>query len=321
MVSKSGWPVIGVAHASYSLGDALSERGFDRPCFEVRSREELAARIGEVDVLVVSSLWRNEMLGAASRLRFIQTASSGVDNFDLHALAARNIRLANSRGVAARAVAEHALALMLSFTRQTHLARDRQHQRKWRPLITNRSRREDELDGKTMLIIGAGAIGSELAQIARNGFRMHTIGLRRHPESSDAFDVVAPIVDLAQHLPKADVVVLTCPLTEATRGIIGAAELALMRVGAILINVGRGGLVDEAALVDALASGHLSGAGLDCLETEPLPSTSPLWAIEQVVITPHSAGETRAYEARVVDLLIDNLQRLDGTQRLRNELV
>jgi phosphoglycerate dehydrogenase-like enzyme len=314
-------PTVAFAHAAYQLGAEFAGRGFPARAFEVRTLDELGSRIGEADVLVVSGLWRNDLVERAPRLRFIQSISAGTDQFDRERLARAGIRLASAQGANERAVAEHAMALILALTRQLHLARDRQAGRVWRPMIGDRLRREDELDGKTLVIVGLGRIGTRLAGLAR-AFGMRVVGVRRQAAPSPAADEVVALSDLRDALAAADVVALTCPLTPETEGLIGRDALAALPPASLLVNVARGRVVDEGALLEALRGGRLAGAGLDCFHEEPLPPGSPFWTLPNVVVTPHSAGETRRYETNVIDILIDNLRRLgEGGTALRNGIV
>ena len=235
---------------------------------------------------------------------------------------AANIRLASAQGVNARAVAEHAMSLILAMSRQLHFARDNQAKHHWRGMISDLSRREDELGGKTLLVVGLGRIGSHLAGLAR-AFGMRVIATKRDPGSGfESADDVFSQGRLGEVLPLADYVALTCPLTPQTEGLINAAALSRMKPSAFLINVSRGKVVDEPALLDALAQGRIAGAGLDCTVEEPLPAASPLWDVPNVLITPHTAGETRAYEDNVIDLLLENLERLwRGESELTNGIV
>jgi phosphoglycerate dehydrogenase-like enzyme len=189
-------------------------------------------------------------------------------------------------------------------------------------MISDLGRREEELGGKTLLVYGLGGIGSRLARLAR-AFDMHVIGIKRDPGQQDgsAHEVHPPEAFL-DALPRADFVALTCPLTDATRNLMDAKAFAAMREGSYLINVARGGCVDEPALLQALAHGRIAGAGIDTTAEEPLPQSSPLWGLENVILTPHTAGETRRYEDNVVDLLLENLQRLwRGEATLANQVV
>jgi phosphoglycerate dehydrogenase-like enzyme len=225
-------------------------------------------------------------------------------------LAERGIRLASAKGVNRNAVSEHAMSMVLAFTRHLHSSRDYQRQRHWRGMITDLSLREEELGGKTMLIIGLGEIGSRLARLAK-AFEMRVIGTKRDVNSvSGPVDEVYTPDKLPDLLPQADFVVLTCPLTPATEKLINEPMLARMKRSAYLINVARGGCVDEPALVEALQNGLIAGAGLDHFWDEPLPESSPFWLMPHVILTPHTAGETRLYEENVINILLDNLNRL-----------
>ena len=232
-------------------------------------------------------MWRNEFIARSPRLAFIQSISAGTDQYDREeVLAAAGIRLASAQGVNAEAVAQHAMALILALARQLHLARDNQARRHWRGMISDLSQREDELAGKTLLIVGLGRIGSRLAALAR-AFGMHTLATKRDASTgADAADAAFPQERLRELLPQADIVALTCPLTPQTQGLIGAQALAAMKPSAMLVNVARGRVVDEAALVEALAGRRIAAAGIDCTVEEPLPAASPLWALDNALITP-----------------------------------
>ncbi len=310
------------AHVAYRLGDRFVLRKAGLRHVEVRTRDELEARIADAHVLVVSGLWRDELIERAPKLRFIQSIGAGVDQFDRDALRARGVRLASAQGVNERAVAEHAMALILALMRHLPAARDDQRRRHWRGMISDPARREDELGGKTLLIVGLGRIGSRLAALAR-AFGMQVIGAKRDPATgAAAADQVVAQDRLADVLPQADIVALTCPLTPQTEKLIGESALRLMKPSAYLVNVARGRVVDEPALIAALEAGRIAGAALDCTVEEPLPPSSPLWGLDNVLITPHTAGETRRYEDNVIDVLTENLERLwRGETELKNQAV
>src|SRR5262245_60840973 len=253
------------AHAAYRLGERFATRNTGLAAFELRSPEALAAEIGRADVLVVSGLWRNELIAQAPRLRFIQSISAGVNQYDQDALRAHGIRLASAQGANERAVAEHAIALVLALARLLPEARDNQARRVWRGMLSDYARREQEIGDKTMLIVGLGHIGSRLAGLAR-AFGMRVIATRRDPaRGGEGADLVVGNDRLMELLPQADVVVLTCPLTPATEGLIGAAALAAMKPTAMLVNVARGRVVDEPALIAALNDSRIAAAALDCV--------------------------------------------------------
>jgi phosphoglycerate dehydrogenase-like enzyme len=310
------------AHVAYRLEERFALQDTGIACFEVRDVDTLAARLPEADVLVISGLWRNSLLEQAQRLRFIQSIGAGTDQFPRDALAQRGIRLASAAGVNARAVAEHAMALILALARRLPEARDNQTKRAWRGMIGDLAQREDELGGKTLLLVGLGQIGGRLAQLAK-AFDMRVVALRQNPAAgAGAADAVHATQAFKSLLPEADFVALCCPLTAATENLVDAAALAAMKPSAYLVNVARGRVVDEAALVAALSAHRIAGAGIDVTVEEPLAPSSPLWAMEHVLITPHTAGETRRYEDNVIDILRDNLGRLwRGDSNLRNQVV
>jgi phosphoglycerate dehydrogenase-like enzyme len=309
------------AHVAYRMQERFALRNTGLRSFEVRSYEELKARLHEADVLVVSGLWRNEF-AEAPKLAFIQSISAGVDQYSQEQLRAAGIRLASAQGANRNAVSEHAMALILSLTRKIPQARDNQHKHFWRGMISEISAREDELAGKTLVIVGMGRIGSRLAKLAR-AFDMKVIGVKRDVSTGcgDADQVVSTAA-LLDVLPLADHVALTCPLTAETENIINANALSVMKPSAYLINVARGRVVNEPALVEALQTKVIAGAAIDCTWQEPLPESSPLWSYPNLILTPHSAGETQCYEDNIIDLLLENLQVLaEGRGQLRNGIV
>jgi D-2-hydroxyacid dehydrogenase (NADP+) len=310
------------AHVAYRMAERFVLRDTGIGHFQVNGPDDLVGRLGEFDVLCVSMMWRNEFIARAPRLAFIQSISAGTDQYARDALRAAGIRLASAQGVNAEAVAQHAMALILALKRHLHLARDNQTKRHWRGMISDLTQREDELSGKTLLIVGLGRIGSRLATLAR-AFGMRVIATKRDASSgAGAADAVFAQNRVLALLPEADVVALTCPLTPETERLIGAQALAAMKPSAILVNVARGRVVDEPALVDALTAKRIAAAGIDCTVEEPLPAASPLWAMENALITPHTAGETTRYEDNVIDLLLENLERLwRGETALRNQIV
>lgn len=310
------------AHVAYQMKTTFDALDTGIHSFEVRSREEFDRRAGEADVIVVSGMWHNGLIPLASKLCFIQSIGSGTDQFDKAQLAARGIRLASAAGVNARAVSEHAMSLILALARRLPEGRDNQARRFWRGMISDLAQREDELTGKTLLIIGLGRIGGRLAQLAK-AFDMNVVGFRRDPAAGQgAADSVHTLAELHRFLPSADFVALTCPLTPETREVIDAKALAAMPRSSYLVNVGRGGCVVQQALIEALAQERIAGAALDCTAEEPLAAESPLWGMPHVFITPHTGGETRKYEGNVIAILRENLDRLwRGEATLFNQVV
>jgi D-2-hydroxyacid dehydrogenase (NADP+) len=310
------------AHPAYGMAEQFARRNTGITHFQVRSLDAFEARVPEAHVVVVSMMWRNEFAQTAKNLQFIQSISAGLDQYDRDLLRRHNIRLASAAGVNAEAVAQHAMALILALKRQLHTGRDNQSDKLWRGMISDIAAREDQLNGKTLLIVGIGRIGSGLARLAR-AFQMRVIATRRDPSAgAQGADAVYAHDRLAELLPQADIIALTCPLTAQTENLLDAKAIGLMKPSATLINVARGRIVDEDALIEALRDKRLAAAGLDVAREEPLPAASPLWTMSNVLITPHTAGETQRYEDAVIDILLDNLERMwRGETRLRNQVI
>ena len=309
------------AHVAHALAETLQKRNTGISGFQVWDLDSLQAR-SDFDVLVISGLWNNDILATAPDLKFVQSIGAGYDQFPLDELRSRGIRLANASGVNKNAVSEHTFSLILSLTR--HLKSGARHQRDrfWRGMISEIPKREDELAGKTMGIVGMGAIGSRVAKIAK-AFDMTVLATKRTPATAEgpADKVVTPDrVD--ELLSESDILVLTCSLNDQTRNLINPDSLSRMKPTAYLINMARGGCVDEPALIDALNNGVIAGAGLDVVSQEPLPDDNPLWNMDNVVLTPHTGGETQAYEDNVIDILLENVERLtSGKSELYNQVL
>jgi phosphoglycerate dehydrogenase-like enzyme len=258
------------------------------------------------------------LLSRAPRLRWVQAWSAGVDRIlERGGALPPDLVLTTAAGVHAVPVSEHALAMILAFARGLHRVIPARARKDW---LRVHGRELFEVHGRTLLIVGLGAIGAHLARRAR-GLGMEVIGIRRNPDRPvEGVGRLAGPERLPELLPLADFVVLILPLTPRTRGLIGRAELARMKPGAYLFNLGRGGVVREADLVEALRGGTLAGAGLDVFEREPLPADSPLWELDNVILTPHYAGMTPEYQARAWDLFLENLKRYMAGQPLRNRV-
>ncbi len=312
---------IGVCHSAYQIEPVIRERLPEVTVFQEYSTEAMQPRMATIDVLMVSGAWDDSLLENAARLKWIQAIGVGHNQFPLDELQRRGIRLTNAVGVNALAVSEHALALILAMTRRLPEARDNQHRKHWRPMISDPTTREDELGGKTLGIIGLGAIGNRLATFGK-ALDMHVIGTKGNPATyQGAADEVWPADRLGDVLDVADVVVLCCPLTPETTGIIGANELRRMRSSAYLINVARGPVVVESDLVAALQAGEIAGAALDVTIDEPLGSDSPLWDMPNLLITPHTGGETSLYEKRLVDIVVENMRRWERGEPFIHQIV
>ncbi len=286
------------AHAAYQMKARFDARNTGINSFQVRSYDEFVQRIGEADVVSVSGMWKNDIIPHATKLKFIQSISSGMDQYSKEMLSAKGVRLASAAGVNARAVAEHAIALILAIARRLPEARDNQHKKVWRGMI------------------------GDLAQLPK-GFDMKVVGIRRDPAAgANGADSIHGMADLVKLVPEADFVALTCALTPETTGLMSAAAFAAMKPSSVFVNAARGKVADEAALIATMKAGRIWAAALDVTVDEPLPATSPLWEMPNVFITPHTAGETRAYEDNVIDILMENLDRLWRDEKaLRNQVI
>ena len=314
--------VIQFSHVAYQFEKQFAHRNMGISSYSTWTPDETAGRIAEADIIVATGFWQNSLLEKAEKLKLIQVCGAGYDQFDVSAIKEKGIRMANGRGVNANAVAEHAMALLLSITRQTYLARDAQNKKIWRGMNPDILTREEELGGKRMLIVGAGQIGAKVAKLSK-AFDITTTGMRRDVSKIDPiFDHAYPMTELMSEISSFDIVVLCCPLTDETKDLFNKAVFSKMKKGAYLINVARGGCVVEKDLIAAIESQQIGAAGIDVTDPEPLPASSPLWDMENVILTPHTGGETRLYEDNVLDILVENIKRLEnGEEILMNQIV
>ncbi len=276
--------------------------------------EALAAALEGADVLFAWSGGRDLLRPAwvsAGSLRWIQAASAGVDGLLFPELVASDVVLTNARGVFDRPIAEHVVGLLLLFAKDLRGVLERQRRREWRPRDT------ETLEGKRLLVVGVGSIGRAIARTAKT-FGMVVRGVGRTTRPDAVFGTVMGVDELHDALGWADVVVDALPATPATHHLFDAEAFAAMNPWARFVNVGRGSTVDEAALVEALRSGRIAAAALDVFETEPLPETSPLWELPNVVITPHVAGDVAGWREAVVEVFVENLERYLTGEPLRN---
>ncbi|MER7407669.1 D-2-hydroxyacid dehydrogenase [Streptomyces sp. NPDC000070] len=245
--------------------------------------------------------------------RWVHASSAGVDSFLFPALVEDpGVVLTNARGVYDQPTAEYVLGLILALAKDFPGTWEHQRRREWRP------RPSDGITGRTVLVWGTGPIGRAIARLlSAAGMRVCGAGRKARTDDPD-FGMVHGSTSLTPALSEADYVVLAAPLTKDTRGMVDASVLAAMKPGARLINVGRGGLVDEDALIDHLAAGRLAGAALDVFGQEPLPARSPLWDMPGVMISPHTAGETTSEREALVEVFLDNLTRHIEGRPLRN---
>jgi phosphoglycerate dehydrogenase-like enzyme len=280
---------------------------------EADARREL---MPTADVLFATRIRAHEFV--PSRVRWIHSSAVGVGALLIPEVVESPVVVSCSRGVHSEAIAEHAIALALALRRNLHLAVPRQAARIWAQDELSR-RRVKTLSATHLLVVGLGTIGARVAAWGA-AMGMQVTGIRKRVSETPPQGVtsVLPPERLRDALADADVVVLALPRTEETRALIGRAELGAMKPTAILINVARGRLIDEPALIGALQAGRLGGAGLDAFSHEPLPADSPFWTLPNVLITPHTAAFAGDYWPPVVDLFLENMARFRRGQDLIN---
>jgi len=290
------------------------------------SPDEFRAALQGAQALFVAD-FRSGMLREAwphaRDLRWIHHGGAGVDPLLFPEFVQSDVVLTNSGGVFDRAMAEYVLGLILAFAKDLPRTLDLQWRREWRHRETER------LGGRTVLVVGAGSIGTEIGRILRAvGMRVLGVARRARPAAAPAkspsrpadgpFERVAGIADLEAVLPEADYVVLSLPLTPETRGLFGAKAFGRMKPSARFINVGRGAVVDEAALVDALRSHKIAGAALDVFAGEPLPAGHPFWDLPGVIVSPHMSGDFVGWAPAVSGLFVENFRRWRAGEPLLN---
>lgn len=248
---------------------------------------------------------------------WVHCIRAGYDEFDTAALEEAGVAFTNSTGVHGSTVGELALDMMLSFARLGHLYRDHQNEREW---MEPSYERPFTLENERACVVGLGTIGEAIATRC-DALGMDVVGVRRSREPvPGVFELFSPN-QLHEAIADARFVVLTVPQTPETTAMIGDAEFELMREDSYLINVARGGIVDESALIEALDAGEIAGAGLDVFEEEPLPTESPLWDFEEVIVSPHKGSATNRYHLDLADLFKENVQRSLADEPMKNRIV
>lgn len=287
---------------------ALKATGADKV---IVSSEPNDIELREADIWLGPGL-TPELFGRAGNLKWIQATGAGIEAFLFPELVMSDVPLTNVRGMHADTVANHALALILAHSRSLPIYVRQQDRREWRAASCR------ELAGATLTVVGMGMIGGQIARLGR-AFDMDVIGVRRSHASEVSSGVrQVSASSLREALAAADWAVVATPLTRETHHLIGREELSAMRSTAVIVNISRGAVVDQGALLEALRKGAIGGACLDVFEEEPLPSDSPLWQMPGVIITPHVAGVKSSFQERIVELFCDNLSRYLSGQPLRN---
>ncbi len=285
------------------------------------SAEQAAQELVDADILIVAGPYypgavAHAVNGNAPKLRWMQASSIGTDKFEQGGVP-ENVIFTSAAGLKGRTVAEHAMALMLG-----HIHALPQMERFRTALEWGRDALRTEiscLEEQTLLLLGYGSIGREIARKAK-AFDMNVVALNSSGEGDGPADTIAPLRDLANWLPDADFVACSLPLTPDTDKLIGHKEYSIMKKSAVLVNVGRGAVIDHAALLQALQTNVIAGACLDVFEQEPLPLDDEFWQLPNVILSPHVAGTGGPLGRRFADLISENLVRLCEGQPLKNAM-
>lgn len=272
--------------------------------------------IGKATILLFAGLRKPELsalLRAASNVEWIHTGSAGFDWVQVDEVEQRRITITRSADVMSIPMAEFAMASMLQHAKNLFALHDAQTRKAWEPPM------HSELGGNNLLVVGAGAIGQRVAPLAR-AFGMRVIGIKRSPQPVAGFDAIHGPDELDELLPSTDYLLLTTPLTSETEGMIDRRRLELLPSHAYLINLGRGPLIVESDFIEAMREGVIAGATLDAYTVEPLPDTSPLWTLPNVLVSPHASYRTPNIRARVFKEFGDNLERYLKGDELANTM-
>ena len=292
-----------------AYADALDERLSDHEVRHARTPEEERSLVRSADVVTGPRI-DPALVNAAEDFRLFACAYAGYGHLPMADLEAAGVAVTNATGVHAPNAAEHVVGGILTLSRSLHEAARRD---RWQPSMPG------ELAGSTVTVVGLGAIGEAVVDRLQP-FDVTTLGVRRRPEEGGPTDEVFGPEALHEALSRTDVLVLCCPLTEETRGLVGEAEFTTLPADSVLVNVARGAVVDTDALVRTLRRGRLGGAFLDVTDPEPLPDDHPLWGFDDVVVTPHTAGATPEYYERLAEIVAENARRLEDGRPLRNRV-
>lgn len=298
-----------------SYAETLRERLPSKTVTLARTPQQEREYISDAEVVTGISI-DEALLDRAENLELFACTFAGTDHVPTDALEERGVAVTNAGGIHAPGIAEQSIGNMLVFARRLHEGWRRKQRSEWRHFQSM------ELTGSTVTIVGLGSIGTEIAQRLA-GFQVTTIGIRYTPSKGGPTDEVTGFEDDAIHdaLSRSDYVVIACPLTELTRGLIDTSAFATMKSNAVLVNAARGGIVDTEALVWALRSNKIRGAALDVTDPEPLPADHPLWDLENCLITPHTGGHTPKHWDRLADIVAENVSRLETSDDFENQVL
>lgn len=276
---------------------------------------ELLPRAEEIDILLTWGMYKPvELLTKARNLKWIHTLSAGVEGIMSPEIIKSEVRISNTRGIHGFPMTDHVIAFIFSFLRKFPVLFQQQRRKEW--LVQPAA---EESFNKTVGIVGLGAIGSEIARKC-NALGLRVIATKRTPVENEWIERLYPVEQLDDMLSESDFIVVIVPLTDETKGLIGASEIKAMKNSAYLINVARGPVVDEEALIEGLKNGEIAGAGLDVYQQEPLPADSPLWEMENVIISPRMSAVSPYYADRAVKLFCENAKLFIKEGGLKNEI-
>lgn len=287
----------------YPQHEVIMRKKLNEATADELQAEVLIAYISQLSAAVINQL---------PNLRWIQVFSAGVDHLVLDELEARGIIVTNASGAHKVPMSEYAFGVMLQEVKQFIPLYEQQKQSLWNQRLSF-----EELEGKTVSILGAGSIGQEIARRAKV-FGMHTIGVNRSGRPAEGLDVIYVQAEVDQALRAADFVIIVAPLTSETYHWINSDKLNQMKPEVVLINLGRGELIDEAALVESLQKQQLKRAYLDVFQVEPLPAESPLWKLDNCIVTPHISAISARYNERCLAIFMDNMERYMNQEKLIN---
>jgi phosphoglycerate dehydrogenase-like enzyme len=302
------------------MAEAIRKRWPDMRVLHLKNYDELPSELPDTDIFVGYSL-RPKQLRDAKKLKWIHSTAAGVAQLMYPELRESGLLVTNPSGIFSVPMAEHTLGLILALARNFPDSVRQQDEAIWsQQELWDKPQHLAEVNGQVLLIVGYGSIGRELAKRAKS-FEMRVWGVTRSGKGERAHvERIFPSTELQEALPEADYVVVCAPETAETKHLIGAAQLAKMKRGARLINVGRGSLLDEKALILALETGALGGAAIDVAETEPLPPASPLWKAPNLLITPHTSALSDRLWKRQSALLLELLERWFDGQEMFNRV-
>jgi phosphoglycerate dehydrogenase-like enzyme len=286
---------------------------------EEEARERLEPILRETEVLLSNPIVPDDIVERAPALRWLQLTSAGVDRLLNSPAVQSRVTVTTASGIHAVPISEYVIGAMLAFAKGLPRAFRAQQERVWRPFWP------DELEAKTVGVLGVGAIGARVVELSK-ALEMRVLAMRRSVQrrmtgeeaGNLAVDEMLPPSELAYLLGESDYVVVALPLTPESRGLLGEAELRAMKPNAVIVNIGRGAIIEEQALVRALKEGWIAGAALDVFQQEPLSGESELWGLDNVIVTPHISGGTPRYMERAVGLFCDNLRRYLADEPLQN---